>query len=177
MVTIPFSSSLPFPPCFIFMEICLQVSSGGQDHKLQAESGWAVAGQSSHNAGQCRVCNSTAGLSEGRARDANCISRFCSVNVRQEEAVQEKRREREMLRLNDQTKNAACQVPVSEFTGFESYLCKAFSIWCVSSSAHLSPLEEWGKRTRKLGKKTMDSLYVLHHDVSYCGYSATEGEI
>lgn len=89
--------------------------------------------------------------------------------------MQEKRREREMLRLNDQTQKAACQAPVSEFTDFESYLCKAFSIWCLSSSAHLSPLEEWGKRTRKLEKKTVDSLYMLHHDISYCGYSVTEG--
>lgn len=87
--------------------------------------------------------------------------------------MQEKRREREMLRLNDQTKKAACQVPVSEFTGFESYLCKSFSIWCLSSSAHLSPLEDGVKGQGSW--KTVDSLYMLHHGISYCGYSVTEG--
>lgn len=45
--------------------------------------------------------------------------------------MQEKRREREMLRLNDQTKKAACQVPVSEFTGFESYLYARLSQYGV----------------------------------------------
>lgn len=45
----------------------------------------------------------------------------------------------------------------------------------LSSFAHLSPLDDWGKRTRKLEKKTVDSLYMLHRDISYCGYSVTEG--
>ena len=61
--------------------------------------------------------NAVSALRDSRVREADCTRCFCSTEVQQEEGVQEKRRERKIF---------ACQIPVSEPTGFEYSTCKAF---------------------------------------------------
>ena len=81
----------------------LQASFRGQDYKHQAVSGL----QHNKTLLMCSVhslqFNSSASR-ESRARDAIYTSHLCSIKVQGEEAVKEKRREREMVRLDNQTK-------------------------------------------------------------------------
>lgn len=65
-----------------------------------------------------------------------------------EEAVQEKRRERE-VRLDNQIKKH-----LLSSTDIECYICKAFWVWFLSTSANLRPTGEWGEMRRNTEKKT-----------------------
>ena len=125
----------------------LQASFRGQDYKYQAVSGL------NHNK-TLVICpvhsllfNSSASR-DSRARDTIYTSHLCSIKVQGRGSSARKEKERE-VRLDNQIKKHL----LSKYW-YEYYICKAFLVWFLSTSANLRPTGEWGEMRRNTEKKT-----------------------